>query len=149
MSEPTTARGIYDLLEADAELQGLLGTYLFQDAPESVPALAVLMPGEDLPNGTTISGVEVVISRFSAGSSAPFLTGGEMQSGEFRLYATQWSIEVGSEVGLQLEAVVQRIGQLLPGATWQPVPLSDGMGGLAQQAIRWLQPEARVRWEES
>lgn len=145
MSQPTDAQGIYDLLEGDAELVGLLGTYLFAGAAEPVPALAVLMPNEDLPNGTTISGVEVVISRFSGGSSTPFLTGGEQESGEFRLYATQWE----SEDGVQLEAVVRRIGQLLPGATWQPVALPDGLGGQAQMAIRWLQPEVAVRWQES
>ena len=81
MTLPTTAQAIYDLLEADSQLEPLLGTYLLPGATGTVPALAVLMPLEERPAGIVIEGVEVVIVRFPSGQAEPFMTGGEVIGG--------------------------------------------------------------------
>lgn len=144
MTLPVDSIGVYDLLAGDATLSGLLGTYTTAQGT-TMPAIATLWPGEALPGGTVARGVEVVVARGTTGTSEPDLTDGGTLSRVIRLYATQWSPVTG---GQNLEAAVARIGQLLPGATWQPVDLPDGLTGLGQYAIRWEQQEAGS-WQEN
>ena len=146
MTLPTTAQAIYDLLEADSQLEPLLGTYLLPGATGTVPALAVLMPLEERPAGLKIQGVEVLIVRFPSGQSESFMTGGETIGGQFKLYATQWTPSAGGDY--QVEAVARRIAQLLPDASWTPNTPPDGLGGLAQLAISWSNPELETRWSD-
>lgn len=144
---PTTAQGIFDLLAADTTLTALLGTYRgLPGVTGTVPALAVLMPMEERPPGITIQGVEVVVARFPSGGSAPFSTGGEEMSAEFRLHATQWT--PSGSGAYNLEAVVRRIARLLPGASWRDNTPPEGLGGLAQMAITWLNPEVETNWTD-
>ena len=147
MTIPTTSQGIYDLLEDDATLASLLGTYLLPGATGTIPALARLMPLEDRPPGLVIRGVEVLILRFPSGQASPFSTGGEEVSGQFQLYATQWTPST-SNGAYHVETVAQRIAQLLPGATWTANTPPDGLGGLAQLAISWSNPELSIRWSD-
>lgn len=133
MTLPVDPVGVYDLLAADATLLGLLGTYTTKQGT-TMPAIAVLWPGESLPTGTTMTGVEVAISRGTTGTPEPHLTGGETMSRVIRLYVTQWTVTSG---GQNLEAAMVRIAQLLPGATWQPVEAPNGLTGLGQYAVRW------------
>jgi hypothetical protein len=144
MTLPTDALGVYDLLAADVTLAALLGTYLTAQGT-TMPAIATLWPGESLPGGTVARGVEVVIARGTTGTNEPDLTDGGTIGRTIRLYATQWEPVSGAQ---NLEAAVARIGRILPGATWQPVSLPDGLTGLGQYAIRWEQSEAVV-WQEN
>jgi hypothetical protein len=147
MSTPTTSQAIYDLLLADTTIRGLLGTYQLPDAEEPLPAIAVLMDGEDRDAGMRIEGAEVVIARGSSGRSMPFSTGGETISGLFRLYVAQWTPS-DAEGGYNASAIVQRIAMLLPGASWSDGTLPDGLGGLQQFSIVWENPEVNTRWED-
>ncbi len=146
MTLPTTAQEIYDLLESDEALMAMLGTCLLKDAPEPIPALSVMWANEDGEDGTTMEGTEVTIARTSSGDTKPFSTGGEETSALFRLYVTQWTVL--STTGFNLDAVVRRVCQLLSGATWSDNTLPDGLGGLGQVAIQWLNPEIETRWED-
>jgi len=146
MSLPTTAQEIYDVLEADEALMAMLGTCLLKGAEEPIPALSVMWPNEEGEDGTTMEGVEVTIARSSSGDTRPFITGGEETSALFRLYVTQWTVL--PTAGFNLDAVVRRVCQLLPGATWSDNSLPDGLGGLGQVAIQWLNPEIETRWED-
>jgi hypothetical protein len=146
MTLPTTSQGIYDLLEDDATLAPLLGTYFLPGATGTIPALAVLMPLEERPAGLKITGVEVLIVRFPSGQAEAFMTGGETIGGQFQIYATQWTPSAGG--AYQVEAVARRIAQLLPGATWTANTPPDGLGGLAQLAISWSNPELSIRWSD-
>lgn len=162
MTLPTTAQAIYDLLEEDATigipavegqtpstagtLTPLLGTYRLKGASGTMPALAVLMPLEERPAGLITQGVEVVILRIPSGQTEEFMTGGETISGQFTLYATQWTPSTGG--AYNVEAVARRIAQLLPGATWTTNTPPDGLGGLAQLAITWNNPEVATRWSD-
>ena len=146
MTLPTTAQEIYDLLEADEALMAMLGTCLLKGADEPIPALSVMWPNEEGEDGTVMEGVEVTIARTSSGDSKAFSTGGEEKSALFRLYVTQWTVL--PTAGFNLDAVVRRVCQLLPGATWSDNSLPDGLGGLGQVAIQWLNPEIETRWED-
>ena len=143
---PTTAEGIYDLLAADEALVAMLGTYLFPDAEEPIPALAVLLPMEEHPEGTVSEGLEVVINRVPEGGDEPFMTGGGEVGGTFRLYVTQWTPGEGG--AYQIEPALRRIRQLLPGAQWRDNTLPDGLGGLAQMAVTWEHPELETTWAD-
>lgn len=146
MTFPTTAQEIYDLLAADEPLMAMLGTCLLKDAPGPIPALSVMWPGEQPDDGTVMEGVEVAIARITSGDSKAFSTGGEEKSALFRLYVTQWTVI--PTAGFNLDAVVRRICELLPDATWSDNSLPDGLGGLGQVAIQWLNPEIETRWED-
>lgn len=146
MTLPTTAEEIYDLLVEDATVAEMLGTYLLPGAEEPIPAIAVLLPLEDKAAETVITGVEVVIARVPTGDTAPFMTGGETTSGQFRLYVTQWTPPDDGDY--LVDAMCRRIGQLLPGASWRDNTLPDGLGGLAQMAVVWTNEELAVRWED-
>jgi hypothetical protein len=143
---PTTAQEIYDLLAADDALAELLGTVTLKGAEEPLPALSVLWPLEEEAAETVIDGVEVVIARIPSGANEPFMTGGEQLSAQFQLYITQWSVPADGT--FNLDATVQRIAQLLPGATWSDNTVPGGLGGLGQVAMLWRNPEVMTRWED-
>jgi hypothetical protein len=144
MTLPTDPLGVYDLLAADTALMALVGVYALADGTTR-PAIACLWANERGPGGSTTAGVEVVVARGTSGTAETFLTGGEAVTRVIRLYVTQWQPASGTA---NLEAAVVRIGQLLPGATWQPINLPDGLTGLGQYAVRWDAEEAD-RWAEN
>jgi hypothetical protein len=143
MPLPSDPLGVYDLLAADATLTALLGTYTLPGGTTRT-AIACLWPNERGPGGSTTAGVEVVIARGTTGTTEPHLSGGETTSRVIRLYVTQWQ---PASSPFRLEAAVERVCQLLPGATWQPVNLPDGLTGLGQYAVRWDSEESS-RWTD-
>jgi hypothetical protein len=134
---PTTAQEIYDWLEGDADLAVLLGSYRLSDGT-TAPALAVLWPTESMPPGVEVRGVEVVIWRHRASSARPWATGEIQLNPTWRLAVTQWPVVEPDEP--LLEPVLDRLTQLLPGASWSEVTLANTTTGLAQATVRWSNP---------
>ncbi len=134
---PTSAQEIYDWLEADSELEDLLGCYRLADGSQ-LPALAVLWPSESMPPGVEPFGVEVVIRRQNSTSTVQWATGEQQLNPVWRLTVTQWEpMELGD---WQYEAVLQRLVALLPGAAWTDVTVPGTTVGLAQAVVRWGNP---------
>ncbi len=143
MAPPTTAQGIYDLLSADTTIAPLLGTYTVPGA-SPVAAIAVLMANEPLPQGTIVTGIEIVISAFGQPSPVPFLTGETQTNPTWRIYVSQWTKPAGA---LQLGAVADRVIALLPGCSGNGIaadPPGQGLGLLEQVVITWRNPTINV-----
>lgn len=148
MALPTTAQGIYDLLAADAVVALALGTYTPRGGT-SLPAIAVVRRNESLPEGMTVTGLEVVIMANPDYSTQALLTGETALNPQFRLYISEWSPASGL---LALQALTQRIIALLPGCRAVPIggdPQGQGLGLLDQYAISWTNPTQYVVTPES
>jgi hypothetical protein len=129
---PATAEQIYDLLTADPVVSAALGSYTSPTGATG-PAVAVLAANERLPEGTTASGIEVVITRVP-GFAPRVLMEETSTNPTWRIYVMGW------KTAAQLQAVAERIIALLPGATAAAVPgdaPGDGIGVLDQVVIRW------------
>ncbi len=132
MTLPATAEQIYDLLTADPVVSAALGSYTSPTGATG-PAVAVLAANERLPEGTTASGIEVVITRVP-GFAPRVLMEETSTNPTWRIYVMGW------KTAAQLQAVAERIIALLPGATAAAVPgdaPGDGIGVLDQVVIRW------------
>lgn len=140
MALPTTAAGIYDVLVADATIAGALGVYTFPTGTTR-PAAAVLFANEQLPPGTTVDGIEVVITAIPSGAERPMMTGGTLKNPTWRLYVSGW------QSAAQLQVVIDRIVALLPGATSSKIDADapgEGIGVVDQVAVRWTNPTVVV-----
>jgi len=136
---PATAEQIYDLLTADPVVSAALGSYT-SPAGATGPAVAVLAANEKLPEGTTASGTEVVITRVP-GFAPRVLMEETATNPTWRIYVVGW------KTAAQLQAVAERIIALLPGAAAADVPgdaPGDGIGVLDQVVIRWTNPTLAV-----
>lgn len=136
---PQTTGELYDLLEADTTLQGLLGTYTFRSG-DTAPALSRLWRREDGPERPVCSGLEVAIARVNSTTSRGLLTGEVARKAVMRAYVTQWTVPAGGD--WQLEAAVDRILELLEGAANSTAnDLPEGLNGLGQVVIAYQPPE--------
>ncbi|MEB3169338.1 MAG: hypothetical protein VKK97_11495 [Synechococcaceae cyanobacterium] len=139
MALPTTAAELFDLLMADETISDGLGTYTFKDGT-TAPAMVPLFAGESLPPGTTIDGIEISISRLPLyGPQA--LYDGVMLNPTFRIYVAAWGD------ASTLQAMVERVMALLPGATGRSIEGDKpgaGLGVIDQVVVAWTNPTAVV-----
>jgi hypothetical protein len=140
MALPTTPEGIYDLIEADPILPGLLGEFVRPSPQEPLPMLSVMHQGERLPERWEPQGLEVRIAREVSYPDARAMHSGEVHLRPiFRLYVTQWT---KGEADYVLQTATERLLALLPGATAEDVSLPPELaGGLGQVAVKWQNPE--------
>jgi hypothetical protein len=137
---PTTAAAIHDRLLADTALAAALGVYTFTGGTTR-PAMAVLARNEQLPPGTTVDGVEVVITAIPSGAERALMTGGTLTNPTWRLYVSGW------QTAAALETVRARIIALLPGATSSTIDgdaPGEGIGVVDQIVVRWTNPTVVV-----
>ena len=89
MSLPTTAQAIYDLLAGDAVAAAAIGTYTPRGGT-ALPAIAVVRRNEQLPEGTAVAGLEVVILNNPDYGTDAYMTGETGLNPQFRLYVSEW-----------------------------------------------------------
>lgn len=145
MSLPVSSQAIYDLLIADATIAAALGTYTLADGT-TMPAISVLSANEQLPPGTTVNGIEVVISGKPGFAPKLLLTAEVLTNPTWRVYIMGWQTIVN------LQAVAERVFCLLPGAavstiqgdgTASDVPgeaPGEGIGIIDQVVVTWTNP---------
>lgn len=136
-----TAQTLFDLIAADPVLfppsgPSLVGTYAVPGQTVR-PALAVWMANERLPERTVVTGVAVTIMAVPDGAEEWYLTSEVSTNYLYRIYAAQWSTGAGASAALQ--AVRNRLLQLLPGARSSAIPAGtlEGVGVLDQVVITW------------
>ena len=140
MAPPTTAQAIYDLLMADEVIEDALGAYTLPDGTVA-PSMAVLAANEQLPPGTIIDGLEIVITAVPRFAEQVLLTDETLTNPTWRIYVSGW------QSATQLQAVAGRIVALLPGATSTSIEgdaPGQGIGVIDQIVIRWTNPTVVV-----
>ena len=140
MSPPTTAQEIYDLLMADEAIEDALGTYTLPDGSVT-PSMAVLAANEQLPPGTIVDGVEIVITAVPRFAEQVLLSSETLTNPTWRIYVSGW------QSAGQLQAVAGRVVALLPGATSTSIEgdaPGSGIGVIDQIVIRWTNPTVVV-----
>jgi hypothetical protein len=143
MPLPTNSGALFDLLDGDATLQALLGTYSFREGRTEV-ALVRLWPNQPREQVTRCSGVEVAVARIPAKAGRLLWSGEALTASVFRIYVTQWAVPEGN--AHNLDAVVDRILALLDGqAESTPAGLPDGLTGLGQVVIRYAAVETILK----
>lgn len=127
---PTSAQIVYEILEADAELMSIIGTYKFR-AGQTLDAISVVTAGEDIPALRKVEGVECIIQD----------TGEIRQQQKYQEIdlVTTWSIFLISwepSTGADLQRATERILRRFLGArAIQVVSTTDGLGSLVQNKI--------------
>lgn len=140
MPLPTTSLAIYDLLAADTTLLALLGVHTITGGTR--PALAHLFPKETLEPTTIPSGVEIIVWRSPMGTAANLAQTGEVyQNPTFRLSVTQWE-PATTTAPYHIQAVLNRLQTLLPGANVADVTIDGLTTGLSQHVLTWTCPTA-------
>jgi hypothetical protein len=137
---PATAAAIHDLLLADTALAGALGTYRLA-AGATVPAIAVLASNEQLPPGTTVEGIEVVITAVPTFGPQVLLTAETLTNPTWRIYISGW------QTAAALQTVTERVMALLPGAQSTSMDgdaPGQGIGIVDQVVVRWTNPTVVV-----
>lgn len=98
MTLPTNALGLYDRLAGDATVADALGTYTPRGGTP-IPAIAVVRRNEQLPEGVTVAGLEVVILANPEYGTEAYMTGETGLNPQFRLYVSEWSaLQVAPQV---------------------------------------------------
>jgi hypothetical protein len=121
---PTNAQGIYDLLVGDVTIAQGLGTYRLANGAE-MPAIAVLGANQRLPEGTTVTGIEVVIQSMPTLSPEWLLGYGYRNRPTWRIYVVQWGMG-------DLQGMAERVIALLPGAGASSLVSGTAVGGMAK-----------------
>ena len=137
---PTTAQAIYDLLIADAAIPAAIGSYTLPTG-ETRQAMAVLAANEQLPPGTTVDGIEVVITAVPRTAEQLLLTSETLTNPTWRVYISGW------QSAGQLRTVADRVVALLPGATSVSIEgdaPGQGIGVIYQIVVRWTNPTVVV-----
>lgn len=135
---PISTFEIFDLLAADEQILDLIGVHRLADGSTRV-ALAHFWPREAIEATTTPEGVEIVVWRSPMGTnSTPTETGETLVNPTFRLTVTQWEPTAGE--GLNQQAIIDRIIELLPGANANDVTIDGLTTGLQQHIVTWLCP---------
>lgn len=143
MTLPTTTLAIFDLLAADTALTALLGTHKLKTGATR-PALAHLWETETIEPTTKQFGVEIVVKRGPMGTAVePSHDGGGSQNPTFRLVVTQFAPATRTGA-YNLEAVLNRLQQLLPGANANNVTVPDLTTGLSQFVLIWTSVAAAL-----
>jgi len=140
MALPTTAQAIYDRLMADAAIAAALGVYRLPGGT-TAPAMAVLAANEQLPQGTTPEGIEIVITAVPRLAEQLLLTSETLTNPTWRIYVSGW------QSAAQLQAVAGRVVALLPGATSVSIEgdaPGQGIGVIDQIVVRWTNPTVVV-----
>ena len=143
MTLPTTSLAIFDLLAADTTLTALLGSHRLQSGATRL-ALAHLWETETIEPTTQQFGVEIVVKRGPmATSMVPAHDGGGAQNPTFRLVVTQFkpSPRTGA---YNLDAVLNRLQQLLPGSNTNNVTVPGLTTGLSQFVLVWTSVTAAL-----
>jgi hypothetical protein len=140
MALPTTAQAIYDRLLADTAIAAALGTYTLPNGT-SMAAMAVLAANEQLPPGTVVNGIEIVITAVPRCAEQVLLTTETLTNPTWRIYVSGW------QSAGQLQTVAGRVVALLPGATSTSIEgdaPGQGIGVIDQIVIRWTNPTVVV-----
>lgn len=126
---PKTPQIIYDTLVADATVQSYLGEYTFENTSNSVPAISIVTPGQDLPNVKTVTGVEVVIHDVADLRRRDYVTDSSDIETNWNVFVICWTPATGDQV----TGLVKRAMEIFSGATsFQTVATADGVGAMVQ-----------------
>ena len=123
---------IYDELSTDTVFTSLIGTYEFV-AGQTVPALSIVSPGQDLPALRGVSGVECIIQDVGDITSYDYITSdAARQSVAWCLFLVAW----GDATGADVQVAAQRACSRFVGAdSIQTVATADGLGASLQTKI--------------
>ncbi len=128
---PTSAQVIYETLTTDTEFSLLIGEYSFR-AGQTVPAVSIVTPGQDLPAVKKISGVEVVIHDAADVRRRDYLTSESDIYIDWKVFFICWE----PATGLELTAAVARAMQRFAGSTsFETVAVADGVGAQVQTML--------------
>jgi len=130
---PTSAKVVYDSLVGNASFMAKLGNYTFSGgtgAPE--PAIAVLSPGEPLPELRDVEGVECIIHDAANAKRMAFLSGNSATVFTWQVFLICWEGATGQDVTDAVSALMS----IFPGATsTETVATAHGLGSLVQTRI--------------
>ena len=128
---PTSAQVIYETLTTDTDFSLLIGEYSFR-AGQTVPAVSIVTPGQDLPAVEKISGIEVVIHDAADVKRRDYLTSESDIYIDWKVFFICWE----PATGLELTAAVARAMQRFAGSTsFETVAVADGIGAQVQTML--------------
>ena len=129
---PTTAQVIYDTLAADSAFMALLGTYRFR-AGQTVPAISVVSPGEDIPALRKVQGLECIIQDSGDFTKNEYITGDAARlTITWSVFLVAWNPAKGSDMQAAAERACSRF---LGSEAVQTVATADGLGSLVQTKL--------------
>ena len=128
---PTSAQVIYDVLSADTVFSSLLGEYVFK-AGQTVPAMSIVTPGQDLPSVKEVTGIEVVIHDAADIRRRDYLTTSSDLLIDWKVFFICWK----PATGLDLTAAVSRAMERFSGSmSFETVAVADGIGAQVQTML--------------
>lgn len=128
---PTSAQVIYETLATDSEFLALIGEYTFK-AGQTVPAMSIVTPGQDLPSVKKVSGIEVVIHDAADVKRRDYLTSDANLFIDWKVFFICWT----PATGLNLTAAVARAMERFAGSmSFETVAVADGIGAQVQTML--------------
>jgi len=128
---PTSAQVIYDTLVADTDFMAFVGSYKFR-AGQTVPAVSIVTPGQDLPSIEKVSGIEVVIHDAANVRRRDYLTSSSDIIIDWSVFFICWE----PATGLELTAAVARAMERFSGSvSFETVAVADGLGAQVQTKL--------------
>lgn len=134
MPLPTNTGALFDLIKNDPVIAPLLGTHTLRTGATR-SAISRLWPNETIEPTTRQQGVEIQVERTPSGYAPETCQTGEVITNPtFSIRVTQWKPLTGSH---NIEAVINRLVLLLPGAYASNVTIQDLTVGLSQYVVTW------------
>lgn len=130
-SFPATPEIIYNTLAADAIFMALVGNYTFKANNSVTPAISIVTPGGDLPDLSSIDGLEIVIHDTAQIRRMDFYGSTNVEK-NWNLYVIAW----GSATGNQVTSAVERIMRTFSGSSaMEVVATPDGLTAKVQTMV--------------
>lgn len=134
MPLPTNTGALHDLIKNDPVIATLLGTHILKTGATR-PAISRLWPNETIEPTTRQQGVEIQVERTPSGYAPETCQTGEVATNPtFSIRVTQWKPLTGTH---NIQAVIDRLLLLLPGAYATNVTIQDLTVGLSQYVVTW------------
>lgn len=127
----TSAQAIYDALVSDATFMAFIGSYVFK-AGQTVPAVSIVTPGQDLPSVEKVTGIEVIIHDAADIRRIDYLTASSDIIVDWKVFFICWE----PATGLELTAAVSRAMERFSGSlSFETVAVADGLGAQVQTQL--------------
>ena len=127
----TTPQTIYNVLANDPIVTGLLGNYTFTNG-SSVRSIAILTPGQKLPQLKSQVGLECIIHDSGDVTRKDYVNDNSDFITTWKVYFIVWDQATGTE----LDQAVKRVMHLFNGSTsMETLSVSQGLGARVQTMV--------------
>jgi hypothetical protein len=123
---------IFDTLTGDATFSSYVGTYTFVEGGTQVDSIAILTPGQNLPQLKSQSGLEVIIHDAGDTTRKDWLTDTSEAVIMWKIFLIIWPPATGTTMTLAARRMIEMFSNA---SSIETLSTSQGLGSLVQTMV--------------